>query len=71
MRVNGLTDPTQLPVGRLLIIPAPLVPKIRIPLYANPQWIYIIRTKQWLTSEISVKERPGVIIRLTSQGIPA
>ena len=42
MRANALTDATQLPVGRLLIIPPPLVPKIRIPLYANPDWTYLV-----------------------------
>lgn len=42
MRANGLTDPTQVPVGRVLVIPRPLVPKARIPLSPNPRWTHIV-----------------------------
>ena len=42
MRANGLTDPAQVPVGRVLIIPRPLVEKPAIPLRPNPNWTYIV-----------------------------
>jgi len=42
MRANGLTDPTQLAAGRILVIPPPQAVKIRIPLYPNPRWTHLV-----------------------------
>lgn len=42
MRANGLTDATALSAGQVLVIPRPYVPTPTIPLYANPQWTYIV-----------------------------
>ena len=42
MRANGLTDATQVPAGRVLVIPRLQVTTVRIPLYHNPQWTHIV-----------------------------
>ena len=42
MRANGLTDPTQVPAGSVLIIPRPSLKPPIVPLYPNSQWTYII-----------------------------
>ena len=42
MRANHLSDPTQVPIGRLLVIPRPFVPSLRVPLFSNPRWTYIV-----------------------------
>lgn len=42
MRLNGLTDPAALPVGRLLVIPRPVVPLTTVPLIPNTRWTHIV-----------------------------
>lgn len=42
MRQNRLSDPAQVPVGQVLVIPKPAMPYVKIPLYANPQWTHIV-----------------------------
>ena len=49
MRLNGLTDPRQLAVGRALLVPVPAAPAppelalaAPIPLYQNSQWTHIV-----------------------------